>query len=136
MSYEIKKNDQGSEVSIQAADRASLFKDAVTAYLEVIYRPLPWIPDPDGRAFPVQVSGTNDKDLLEDILDAVGDAAASHAMAFLAPRWVSFDQGRATVNLPLAKKESEPRLSRLIAARDLAIEDSGATARLQFSPGA
>ena len=136
MSYEIKKNNEGFEVSIQAADRASLFKDAVSAYLELIYKPFPTVADPEGRAFPVQVSADNDKELLEDLLDAVGDAAAAHPQAFLNPRWVSFDQGRATVNMPLAHKDAAPVLARLIETRDLAIEASRASARLQIDPGA
>lgn len=136
MSYDIKKNSEGFEVTIEALDRASLFKEAVCSYLELIYKPQPSVPDKEGRFFPVQVSGTTDKELLEDLLDAVGDAAASNEDAFLKPRWLSFDEGRVTVNLPLAKKEGPPALSGLIAACDLSLAAGKATARLQIASNA
>lgn len=84
----------------------------------------------------MQVSGTTDKELLEDLLDAVGDAA-SNEQAFLKPRWLSFDEGRVTVNLPSRRREEEaPALSAWIAACDLSLAAGKATARLQIASNA
>lgn len=100
---------------ISGSDRAEFFRDAMTAALEAMYG---GTSAPGGRGdhvVPIQAVGTDDESLVRGLVTELADAAARAEGVLRPPRWVAFDEARATANLEAAPGTSAPHRVRLSA---------------------
>ncbi|HEV8267478.1 MAG TPA: hypothetical protein VGR00_04565 [Thermoanaerobaculia bacterium] len=99
MSYELKEAPEGPEIFVSAGDRESLYRDAISGVLEVVYGGPPR-GEVEGQAVPIQAVGSDDKKILSDLVASLLEAVSSSSGRLRPPRWMAFDTDRVTANLP------------------------------------
>ena len=134
MPYELVSNGDQMEATVGAADRDTLFRDAVAAGLEAIYAGVPAGEPVTGDLVPIQAAGSDLGKLLSTLLKNLVRAAGGASGALHPPRWLAFDNDRVTAALPSS--------GAAVPARDLEVtvlEARGGwprgegTARIRFS---
>jgi hypothetical protein len=109
LTYGLTTTPRGVEAKVSAATRDEFYRDAVAATLEVAYGGTPPHGEYEGSVVPIQATGLDDLailgDLVTDCLTAVSDARGT----LHPPRWLAFDSGRVTANLPATSPASETR---------------------------
>ena len=94
----MKETPEGLDVLVSASDRESLYRDAISGVLEVVYGGSP--PGVmEGQAVPIQAVGKDDGQILHDLVGNLVDAATSATGRLRPPRWMAFDTDRVTANL-------------------------------------
>jgi hypothetical protein len=100
VTYGLKKTPKGVEATLSAATREEFYRDALQATLEVAYGGTPPQGDYQGSVVPIQATGDDEAqivgDLVADCLLAIDNAGGT----LHSPRWLAFDAGRVTANLP------------------------------------
>ncbi len=129
MTYGLTTTPRGVEAKLSAATRDEFYRDAVTATLEAQG-------DYDGSVVPIQATGDDDigilRDLVSDCLTAVSDARGT----LHPPRWLSFDTGRVTANLPATSPASTIRPVASASVLPVAHPTAAYEARILFELGA
>lgn len=121
------------ELAVSAPDREGLFRAALEGVLEAAYgAPLP-AGEYEGYVVPVQAAGDDDDELLEGLVEDVLRAVREEPGTLCPPRWLAFDAGRVTANLPLRSPKSPSRPFALATA-GVTASGGGLEARLELVP--
>lgn len=107
MTYGVEETPKGYELSVEAADREGLFREALAAAASVASPAHP--ADSFEGGVPLQAAGDTDEELLSGIVTELLQAAAETKGGLGAPRWLLFEPGRVTANLPLAPGAAKGR---------------------------
>lgn len=119
MPHELKESPEAIELSVTASSREELFRSVLTGLLEAAYgAPVP-AGSYDGQVVPVQASGADDDALLAELAHDTLRAVREEPGTVQAPRWLAFDERRATANLPLHTPRATARSLEVASARVL-----------------
>jgi hypothetical protein len=100
VTYGLKKTPKGVEATLSAATREEFYKDALAATLEVAYGGTPPQGEYEGAVVPIQATGDDDLQILGDLVTDCLLAIDAAGGTLHPPRWLAFDAGRVTANLP------------------------------------
>ena len=115
MTYAIRTEPDRIEIEIGAATREELFREALKAVLEAACGAPGPDAKPSGQVAVVQAAGATVEAVLAGLLTSALEAARAADGALGGPRWLAFDEARATANLPVL--QPAPRAKALSLAR-------------------
>ncbi|MEO7919099.1 MAG: hypothetical protein ABIT01_06520 [Thermoanaerobaculia bacterium] len=121
----------GIDATISATDRETFFRDAIQAALSFAYGGVPPLGDSEGQFVPIQAVGNDDRSIVGELVKECLDAVQNAHGTLHAPRWLAFDVGRVTANLPLTKPAVHAREGKLSRA-DSEFGPGHFSAQLQF----
>jgi hypothetical protein len=128
VSYKLSRSSSGFTIALAAASREELVRDLITALLDASYgETSPGTPGAgtDGQFVPIQASGNDERELLTHLTANTLRAVADTDGVLLPPRWLSFDEKRATANLPVVPGAARPRPEGLPSVRASVAIESG-----------
>jgi hypothetical protein len=131
VTYGLTESPSGIEATIATDDRETFFRDAIQAALRVAYDGEPPLGDAEGQFVPIQAVGNDDRSIVGELVKECLDAVQNASGTLHAPRWLAFDVGRVTANLPLTKPPSPVRAGKLSRVESQ-IAPGGFSARLGF----
>ena len=131
MTYGLTETLSGIEATISASDRETFFRDAIQAVLRVAYDGEPPLGDSEGQFVPIQAVGNDDRSMVGELVKECLDAIQNARGTLHPPRWLAFDVGRVTANLPLTKPPALIKVGRLSQV-DSEIGPGTYSARLGF----
>lgn len=132
MSYTLSATGDDIEISIDAATREELFRDAVIASLEAAYGGKPEPGDLEGQVVPIQAVGNDDREMLSELVAECLTAVRGSASVLQPPRWLAFDIGRVTANLSSGNARAHPHAMSVHGGLEL----SGTKARVVLAAAA
>lgn len=109
MTYGISQTPSSLTITLAAATRDELYRDATKAALEAVYGGAPPEGASDGQTYPVQGAGSVEGDILRTFFTECLEAAHLAPGTLHAPRWLAFDEGRVTANLVLSTPKTPAR---------------------------
>jgi hypothetical protein len=101
VTYTIRTEPSSIEIEISAPTREGLFRDALAAVLEAACGTPTAEAKATGQVVVLQAAGTTPERTLASLLASALEAARVAEGALSAPRWLAFDEARATANLPV-----------------------------------
>ncbi len=117
MAHELKESPEAIELSVTAPSREELFRSALSGLLEAAYgAPIP-SGSYEGRVVPIQASGADDDALLAELAHDALRAVREEPGTVQPPRWLAFDERRATATLPLHTPRAPARILEVTSAR-------------------
>jgi len=117
VAHELKESPEAIELTVTAPSREELFRSALAGLLEAAYgAPIP-SGSYEGRVVPVQASGADDDALLAELAHDALRAVREEPGTVQPPRWLAFDERRATANLPLHTPRAPARALEVASAR-------------------
>jgi hypothetical protein len=106
LTYGLTTTRSGAEVTVSGKSRDEVFRDAIAATLEMAYGGAPPTGQYDGDVVPIQAAGDDDLSMLKELLDDCLRAVHAASGTLHPPRWMAYDSGRVTANLPMTSPEA------------------------------
>jgi hypothetical protein len=106
LSYGVRETPKGFEISVEAADRDGVFRDALTAAVGLAYPSA--APGGFEGSVPLQAAGETQEELLHALVGEFLRTARETRGTLGAPRWLLFEPGRVTATLPHAPGSASP----------------------------
>jgi len=133
LTYGLTKTPRGFEAKLSARTREEFYRDAVTATLEVAYGGAPPAGEYEGAVVPIQAAGDDDIEIVKELVDDCLLAVDSAGGTLHPPRWLSFDTGRVTANLPGTTGRTAAHKISLKRATPVADGDAPFAVNLEFA---
>ena len=131
MTYGLTESPSAIEATISTPDRETFFRDAIQVALRVAYAGEPPLGDSEGQFVPIRAVGNDDRSIMSELVKECLDAAHNARGILHPPRWLAFDDGRVSANLPLTRPSAAVR-SGTLSRMESEIGPSGFSARLGF----
>jgi len=109
LTYGLTTTPKGVEAALSCATRDEFYRDAVAATLEVAYGGIQPTGTNEGAVVPIQAAGGDDIQMLRELVGDCLLAVGATGGTLHSPRWLSFDSGRVTANLPATNPGSARR---------------------------
>ncbi len=128
MPYNLSRTSAGLTIALTAGSREELVKDLIVALLEASYggpAPAGAGAVADGLFVPIQASGNDEREVLTHLAADTLRAVSETDGVLLPPRWLAFDEKRATANLPVVEGAVRPGLADLPFGQPAVAIESG-----------
>lgn len=132
MTYEISESRGTIHVSILAASREELWRETIRAALDAAYVGGATTSEYDGQVFPIQAVGTDDGEVLTQLLHECFEAVRTAEGRLQPPKWMAFDERRVTANLPIVTPTTPARTLALKHPATVTKSASGLEARAEL----